>query len=75
MYKATFYQIYKQILQVVFFLLKIFKISGQNYRQNWQNSYGKYPVQFLSQHGIIMGENYIFQYSIYTWFYFAIGTE
>ena len=34
MYKATLHQIYRQILQVVFFLLKIFKISGQNNRQN-----------------------------------------
>ena len=34
MYKATLYQICRQILQVVFFLLKILKISGQNYRQN-----------------------------------------
>ena len=34
MYKATLHQICRQILQVVFFLWKIFKISGQNNRQN-----------------------------------------
>ena len=75
MYKANLCQIFEQIYSLLFFLWKIFKNVGQNYRQNWQNSYGKYPIQFLTQQGLIMGENIIFKGSVSNWFYFELGTE